>query len=79
MENLELLEKVSQLPGDKQKEVSDFIDFLITKQANGSQKEDGNQNIEKKEQKKHPKAGCMKGSVYYMSEDFNEPLEDFIE
>jgi len=29
--------------------------------------------------KKHPHAGCMKGVFTYMSDDFNEPLEDFKE
>ena len=29
--------------------------------------------------KKHPRAGCMKGVFTYMSDDFNEPLEDFKE
>lgn len=31
------------------------------------------------QEKKHPKAGCMKGVFTYMSDDFNEPLEDFKE
>jgi len=26
-------------------------------------------------EKKHPYAGCMKGTFTYMSDDFNEPLE----
>ncbi len=29
-----------------------------------------------KEKKKHPKAGCMKGT-FIMSDDFDAPLEDF--
>ena len=29
--------------------------------------------------KKHPHAGCMKGTFTYMSDDFNEPLEEFKE
>jgi len=29
--------------------------------------------------RKHPHAGCMKGVFTYMSDDFNEPLEDFKE
>jgi len=29
--------------------------------------------------KKHPYAGCMKGTFTYMSDDFNEPLEEFKE
>jgi hypothetical protein len=30
-------------------------------------------------EKKHPYAGCMKGVFTYMSDDFNEPLDDFKE
>jgi len=29
--------------------------------------------------RKHPKAGCMKGTFTYMSDDFNEPLDEFKE
>ena len=29
--------------------------------------------------KKHPHAGSMKGTFTYMSDDFNEPLEEFKE
>jgi len=29
--------------------------------------------------KKHPYAGCMKGTFTYISDDFNEPLEEFKE
>jgi len=29
--------------------------------------------------KKHPYAGCMKGVFTYMSDDFNEPLDEFKE
>jgi len=28
---------------------------------------------------KHPYAGCMKGVFTYMSDDFNEPLDEFKE
>jgi hypothetical protein len=34
---------------------------------------------EQNSHKKHPQAGCMKGVFTYMSDDFNEPLEDFKE
>jgi hypothetical protein len=27
--------------------------------------------------RKGPRAGCMKGTFLWMSDDFNEPLEDF--
>jgi len=31
------------------------------------------------EKRKHPSFGCMKGMLKYMSDDFNEPLEEFKE
>jgi len=41
----------------------DFIDFLYQKNKNSKTK-------------KHPKAGFLKGK-FVLSEDFDEPLEDF--
>ena len=58
--------KLSTLSPLIQKEVSDYIEFLIQKQ----------QAPEK--QRIHPKAGCMKG-VFHMASDFNTDLEDFKE
>ena len=55
--------KVMQLPFEARQEVSDYLDFLLLKYQ------------DKKPVK--PYAGCMKGTVIWMSDDFNEPLEDF--
>jgi len=55
--------KVNQLPFNARQEVSDYIDFLLHKyRVNKSVK---------------PRAGCMKGTFVWMSDDFNEPLDDF--
>ena len=64
MTNTALYTKLSTLSPLIQKEVSDYIEFLIQKQ----------QAPEK--QRVHPKAGCMKG-VFHMASDFNTDLEDF--
>ena len=66
MTNTALYTKLSTLSPLIQKEVSDYIEFLIQKQ----------QVPEK--QRVHPKAGCMKG-VFHMASDFNTDLEDFKE
>ena len=66
MTNTTLYTKLSTLSPLIQKEVSDYIEFLIQKQ----------QAPEK--QRIHPKAGCMKG-VFHMASDFNTDLEDFKE
>lgn len=63
MTNTALYTKISILPLPIQKEVYDFIEFLVQKQ-------------QLKKDKTHPKAGCMKG-VFQMTSDFNEPLNNF--
>ena len=60
-----LCTKISTLPPSIQKEIVDFMEFLIQKHQT-------------QKNKIHPKAGCMKGT-FQMSPDFNEPLEDFKE
>ena len=55
--------KVKQLPFEARKEVSDYLDILLNKYR------------EPKPVK--PYAGCMKGTVVWMSDDFNEPLDVF--
>ena len=55
--------KISTLPPSIQKEIVDYMEFLIQKHKHPRTKI-------------HPKAGCMKG-VFKMSPDFNEPLVDF--
>jgi len=55
--------KVMQLPFEARQEVSDYLDFLLLKY--------------KDTKPVKPYAGCMKGTVIWMSDDFNEPLDDF--
>ena len=55
--------KVKQLPFEAHQEVSEYLDFLLFKYQ------------DRKPVK--PYAGCMKGTFIWMSDDFNEPLEDF--
>ena len=63
MEAMVLERKVRQLPLEAQREVSDYMDFLLYKYR------------DRKPVK--PFAGCMKGTFMWMSEDFNQPLDDF--
>jgi len=63
MEATVLEHKVKQLPFEVRQAVSDYLDFLLHKY-----------NDRKPEK---PYAGCMKGTVTWMSDDFNEPLDDF--
>jgi hypothetical protein len=63
MEDLALDIKMKQLPLDMRREVTDFVDFLLNKYHT--------RRVVK------PRAGCMKGTVIWMSDDFNEPLDDF--
>jgi hypothetical protein len=65
-----LYEKIELLPLQKQQEVMDYIDFLLVSL--------NKKNIDRNSQtKKYPIAGCMKGTFGQMSDDFNEPLDDF--
>ena len=57
---------LSKLPKEKQKEVNDFVNFLLS-QAEKSPKES---EVQK------PMFGALKG-MFVMSDDFDEPLEDF--
>jgi hypothetical protein len=60
-----MYEKIHQLPPKIQQELSDYIEFLLQKyQVDTSKK---------------PFFGCMKGTVTWMSDDFNAPLDDFKE
>jgi hypothetical protein len=62
--------KIEMLPLYKQQEVSDFVDFLLLSPNSSNVKNDSSE-------RKHPYAGCMKGAFGEMSDDFNEPSEDF--
>jgi len=58
-----LYSQISLLPPSVQNEANHYLEFLVEKYNNV-------------QSKKHPKAGCMKGT-FTISPDFNEPLEDF--
>lgn len=63
MDNVELYNKINSLPENLQKEVINFVEFLQAKA--------------KKDSKKKPRAfGSLKGKIK-MTEDFDDPIEDF--
>ncbi|MDR2578477.1 MAG: DUF2281 domain-containing protein [Chitinispirillales bacterium] len=62
--------KIEMLPLYRQQEVADFVDFLLSSANIVNAKDDFST-------RKHPYAGCMSGTFGEMSDDFNEPLEDF--
>ena len=66
MSLLDLIAKIEKLPLEKQTEVEDFVDFLVSKTKNESTPE------------RKPVFGSGKG-MFIMSDDFDEPLEDFKE
>jgi Protein of unknown function (DUF2281) len=69
MSTQELIDKINKLPPAKKQEVEDFIDFVAAK---------GSESKTPDIEKKSPETifGIMKGKVW-MSDDFDEPLEDF--
>ena len=67
MSDLSLYIRISSLPGKLKTEISDYLDFLVSKRL-----------YNKKQSEQHPKAGCMKGT-FKMRPDFDEPLDDFKE
>ncbi|MCH8318415.1 MAG: DUF2281 domain-containing protein [Bacteroidetes bacterium] len=74
MNNHLTFNKYNTLPKNIQQEVTDFIEFLVEKyhkqvQVNVPEKE-------KKPKKRKSNFGSAKGLIF-MSEDFDEPLEDF--
>jgi hypothetical protein len=62
-----IVKKLENLPSDKQTEVLDFVDFLLTKQEVTPTQKQGKRIF-----------GSAKGMIH-MSEDFDAPLEDFKE
>ncbi|MEO6684974.1 MAG: DUF2281 domain-containing protein [Dyadobacter sp.] len=66
MSDINLLNKVASLPSNLKEEVSDYVDALINKSL-------GADLI-----KKPLKFGMMKGT-FEMTDDFDEPLDDFKE
>lgn len=65
MTELQLYIKINRLPDDMKKEVSDFIDFLLSKRG-------------KAKKSKQPVYGCASGEIL-LSPDFDAPLDDFKE
>ena len=62
MDNILLYSKLSNLPDNMKSEVSNFIDFLMSKN--------------KKPAKHKPKFGSAKG-MFKMKKNFDHPIEDF--
>lgn len=68
MDNISIYNKLSSLPDTMKLEVSDFIDFLVSKAK-----------AEKcKVEKPRPKFGSGKG-MFTMTSNFDKPLDDFKE
>lgn len=67
MSDVELLKKVSELPENLKEELDSYIDFLLQKQAEADLP------------KKPLKFGMMKDTFIMVSDDFDEPLDDFKE
>ncbi|MBB6237115.1 hypothetical protein HDC90_001733 [Pedobacter sp. AK013] len=67
MDQLHILEKIKMIPVAYQQEVEDFIDFILQKKVK-----------KKNEEKTQRKLGLLKGRMK-MSDDFNAPLDDFID
>ena len=72
IQDKQLLQKFYALSTDKQSEVINFIEFLESK---SSKQKESNESFSDKKRA----FGCMNGLVAYMSDDFDEPLEDFSE
>ncbi len=68
MSTIQLLEEIDSLPTNLQEEVKDFVAFLKTK----AQKQPQQPALQKRQ------FGAGKGLVT-MSDDFDEPLDDFKE
>lgn len=68
--NIDVIEKVKQLPPEKQKEVEDFINYLISKYKSEAEV---NQSLAEKRRKN---MGRLSGKIW-MADDFNDTPEDF--
>jgi hypothetical protein len=67
MSILDLVAKIEKLPPEKQAEVEDFVEFLMSKVS-----------VKDSQDKRKPVFGSGKG-MFIMHDDFDEPLEDFKE
>ena len=73
MSTTELIDLIKQLPEDKKKEVETLVYAL----ASESNIEILHSNTTNEDSKKRMMFGDLKGFVNYISDDFDEPLEDF--
>ncbi len=64
VEESELYSNISKLPDDLKEQVNNYVEFLL-------------QKAEANKRKPKPELGSGKGLIGYMSDDFDEPLEDF--
>jgi len=72
MTDIQLYKDIESLPEDLKKQVLDFVAFLKQKAKTKSKQT-------KPEKPKERKAGIAKGYFTKMTDDFDEPLEDFKE
>lgn len=70
MVTAELIEKLEKLSPDLQSKVEETVDQLLTKKID---------NIENNDPEIKSGFGGAKGIIIYMSEDFDEPLDEFKE
>ena len=62
----EMMENISKLSYTNRQSAARYIEYLLHRQQEESKKT-------------HVKVGCLEGHLQYMSEDFDDPLEDFEE
>lgn len=82
-----LIAEINALPPDEQAKVVDFIQRLkarrnIKDHQDPSPVATENSSLPAPQNEPGQKRltfGCMKGTVTYMADDFNDPLEDFAE
>jgi hypothetical protein len=68
--SIDVIEKIKQLPADKQKEVEDFINFLASKYVVSAEA------VELVENKRRQNIGRLHGKIH-ISDDFNITPDDF--
>jgi len=68
--SIDVLEKVKQLPPDKQKEVEDFINYLLDKYTSVTARQESIAD------KRRRNMGWAKGKIW-IADDFNDTPEDF--
>ena len=70
MSIIDLVAKIEKLSPEKQVEVEDFIDFLVSKRSSTSDQENAPHG------EKNPLFGSSPG-MFVMHDDFDAPLDDF--